>query len=119
VTALTTIGKQSVIPTGFTTLYTVCGFCRSVCAPSRADRLANRTLISNSGTTALKLDGPHVVADDKSVKKRTPFGLNVVVPSGELSKEQKKNQIRSGQFPLDEAVIDYLRRQLNLKDTQK
>jgi len=34
--------------------YTVCGFCRSVCVPSREGRLENRRLITNSGTAALK-----------------------------------------------------------------
>ncbi len=30
-------------------------FCRSVCVPSRDERLANRKLIINSGTAGLKL----------------------------------------------------------------
>jgi hypothetical protein len=45
--------------------YTVCGFCRSVCAAHRADRSANYKLIKNSGTAALKLDGSHTVADER------------------------------------------------------
>ena len=65
--------------------YTVCGFCRSVCSSRREERLANRKLIVNSGTAALKLDGSHDVAAEKAVEVRTPFGLNVVVPREELS----------------------------------
>jgi hypothetical protein len=99
--------------------YTVCGFCRSVCVPSRSERLANRKLIINSGTTALKLDGSHVVADENAVRTRTPFGLDVVVPREELSKEQTKKQKWQGQFPLDQAVIEYLCLHLNSTDTQK
>lgn len=99
--------------------YTVCGFCRSVCVPSRAERLSYRKLIINSGTTALKLDGSHVVADDNAVRKRTPFGLDVVVPCDELSKDQTKNQKWKGQFPLDQAVIEYLCLRLNSTDAKK
>jgi ferredoxin len=96
--------------------YTVCGFCRSVCVPSRGERLANRKLIINSGIAALKLDGSHVVTDDNAVRMRTPFGLHVVVPREELSNERKKNQYRLGQFPLDRAVIEYLCQHLDSAD---
>ncbi|WP_136807004.1 epoxyqueuosine reductase [Desulfosediminicola flagellatus] len=88
--------------------YTVCGFCRSVCSPRREERLANRKLIVNSGTAALKLDGSHEVATEKSVEVQTPFGLNVMVPGEELSKERPKIQKWQGQFPLDREVIQYL-----------
>ena len=88
--------------------YTVCGYCRSVCAPSREDRLANRKLIINSGTAALKLNGAHVVADDHAITVSTPFGLHVVVPQEERSKGRKKQSHWPGQFPLDRAVIEYL-----------
>jgi ferredoxin len=88
--------------------YTVCGFCRSVCAPSREDRLANRKRIINSGTAALKLNGAHVVADDHALTVRTPFGLQVVVPQDEQSKGRKKQSHWPGQFPLDRAVTEYL-----------
>ena len=91
--------------------YTVCGFCRSVCVPSRNERLAYRKAIINSGTAALKLDGSHVVADDNCVKIQTPFGLHVVVPREELSKKRVKNPNWSGQFPLDRQVIEYLYQQ--------
>ena len=88
--------------------YTVCGFCRSVCASSREKRVANRKLIINSGTAALMLDGSHVKADDNAVRARTPFGLDVVVPREELSKKRTENPNRSGQFPLDREVIEHL-----------
>lgn len=88
--------------------YTVCGFCRSVCAPLREERLANRKLIHGTGSAALKLDGSHVVADPHAVEVPTPFGLNVVVPRDELSKEQPKIRKWPGQFPLDRSVIEYL-----------
>ena len=96
--------------------YTVCGFCRSVCVPSRDERLANRKLIINSGTAALRLDGSHVVADDNTVRVRTPFGLHVVVPREELSKGQTKNPHRLGQFPLDREVIEHLCQQTSGAD---
>ncbi len=88
--------------------YTVCGFCRSVCAPRREERLANRKLITNSGTVALRLDGSHEVTDKKTVEMQTPFGLRVVVISEELSKEWVAPQKWPGQFPLDREVIKYL-----------
>ena len=98
--------------------YTVCGFCRGVCVPTRKDRLANRKLIINSGTAALKLDGAHVMADDNAVRMRTPFGLNVVVPREELSKGQIKKPNWPGQFPLDREVIEYLCQHLNSADAK-
>ena len=99
--------------------YTVCGFCRSVCAPRREDRLANRRLIVNSGTAALKLDGTHVVAGASAVEIETPFGLRVVVPRDELSAERAKRSEWPGQFPLDREVTDYLSQQVNSADTKK
>ena len=96
--------------------YTVCGFCRSVCVPSRDERLANRKLIINSGTAALRLDGSHVVADESSVRIQTPFGLQVVVPREELSKGRPKNSHRSSQFPLDREVIEHLCQHLKSAD---
>jgi epoxyqueuosine reductase len=98
--------------------YTVCGFCRSVCVPSRNERLANRKLIINSGTVALKLDGSHVVADDNAVGIRTPFGLHVVVPCEELSKGRIDSPNWPGQFPLDREVIEYLCQHLNSADAK-
>ena len=89
--------------------YTVCGFCRSVCWPHREDRLSNRKLIINSGTSALRLDGTHAVSDNKTVEVQTPFGLNVVFQRPDLSEEQPKAREWPGQFPLDREVIKYLR----------
>ncbi len=89
--------------------YTVCGFCRSVCSPGRKERLANRKLIVNSGTAALMLDGSHDVVAEKVVEVGTPFGLNVVIPRGELSYGRPKTRKWPGQFPLDREVIEYLR----------
>ncbi len=87
--------------------YTVCGFCRSVCSPNRKDRIANRRKIANSGTAALKLDGSHVVAPKSASCEKTPFGMDVVVDQdgqvGQLSENRK-----SGLFPLDRDVIEYL-----------
>ena len=98
--------------------YTVCGFCRSVCSFRREERLANRKLIVNSGTAALNLDGSHEVADEKAVEVRTPFGLNVVVPRGELSEGRSKTRKWPGQFPLDREVIEYLCQHVNLADAK-
>lgn len=91
--------------------YTVCGFCRSVCAPRREERLANRKRIVNSGTAALKLDGSHVMADADVCELPTPYGLRVMVPCGELTQKPKKIPRWPGQFPLDREVIRYLRRE--------
>jgi ferredoxin len=89
--------------------YTVCGFCRSVCAPDRQDRLANRKLINRSGTVALRMDGSHQAADENAVERQTPFGLRVVVSKKELVEEQPEPRKWPGQFPLDREVIKYLR----------
>jgi epoxyqueuosine reductase QueG len=99
--------------------YTVCGFCRSVCVPSRAERLANRKLIINSGNAALKLDGSHEVADDNAVEVKTPFGLRVVVRREELYESRRKTRKWPGQFPLDREVIRYLCQQFNSVDVKK
>jgi epoxyqueuosine reductase len=98
--------------------YTVCGFCRSVCSPSREERLANRKLIINSGAAALKLDGSHEVAGDNPVEIQTPFGLRVVVPRKELSGGRQKPRKWPGQFPLDREVIEYLRQHVNSADAK-
>ncbi len=98
--------------------YTVCGFCRNVCSPLREERLANRKIIMNSGTAALKLDGTHAVADDNAREVLTPFGLRVVIPSEELSKKPLKNQKWPGQFPLDREVIEYICQQFNSADAK-
>ncbi len=87
--------------------YTVCGFCRSVCSPTRKDRIANRSKIVNSGTAALKLDGSHVVAPKSTSREKTPFGMDVVVDhAGQVSGQSGKRM--SGLFPLDRDVIEYL-----------
>ena len=88
--------------------YTVCGFCRAVCSPDRPERLANRKRILNAGTAALALDGSHVVAGDDACEMPTPFGLRVVIPRDELSKEGPKNHHWPGQFPMDREAIQYL-----------
>ncbi len=93
--------------------YTVCGFCRGVCAPRREERLANRKLIKDSGTVALRLDGSHRVTDENTVEMQTPFGLRVVVTSKELSKGRAETLRWPGQFPLDREVIKYLCQQFN------
>jgi len=98
--------------------YTVCGFCRSVCSPRREERLANRKLIINSGTAALKLDGSHEVADENAVEVRTPFGLRVVVTSEELSEGRPMTRKWPGQFPLDREVIEYLCQHFNSTDAK-
>jgi len=98
--------------------YTVCGFCRSVCAPRREERRANRKLITDSGTVSLRLDGSHQVTDQNTVEMQTPFCLRVVVASEELSKEQANTRKWPGQFPLDREVIKYLRQQFNSTDAK-
>jgi len=98
--------------------YTVCGFCRSVCSPRREDRLANRKLIINSGTTSIKLDGSHKVADENSVEIQTPFGLRVVIGQEELTEGQTKTRKWPGQFPLDREVVQYLCQLINLANSK-
>jgi len=104
-------------PDGF--YYTVCGFCRSVCVTAREDRLANRRLITRSGTAGLKLDGSHVVADADAVQLETPFGLQVVVPRRELAQGRIKAPDWPGQFPLDREVIRYISQHLDAADGKK
>jgi epoxyqueuosine reductase len=88
--------------------YTICGFCRAVCSPSRNERLLNRKRIWNAGTAALKMDGAHVVADHSAHEISTPFGLRVVVPCEALSKQKPIQKKWPGQFPLDREVIRHL-----------
>jgi hypothetical protein len=90
--------------------YTVCGFCRSVCSPRRADRIANRKFIVESGTAALKMDGLHTVADENAVAVQTPFGPSGVVPREDLAQKRSAAPQWPGQFPLDREVIEYLHR---------
>ncbi|MFT5730181.1 MAG: epoxyqueuosine reductase [Desulforhopalus sp.] len=96
---------------------TVCGFCRSVCSPNRKDRIANRSLITHSGTAALKIDGSHVVTPKSAVEVKTPFGVNVVVEY-EGQGEGQSNDKCSGQFSLDRAVIKYLLQRTHSVDTK-
>jgi epoxyqueuosine reductase len=97
--------------------YTVCGFCRGVCMPDRKDRTANRSLIINSGTVALKMNGSHVVAPKSTVEEKTPFGMDVVVDYEGQVVERSKDKW-PGQFPLDRDVIEYLLQLTNLVDTK-
>ncbi|WP_028583604.1 epoxyqueuosine reductase [Desulfogranum mediterraneum] len=92
--------------------YTVCGFCRCVCAPSREERRANHRLIINSGCAALSLDGSHKVADEKAVEIATPFGPGVVLSHDEQRAGEARSGAWPGQFPLDREVIAHLRQQL-------
>ena len=96
--------------------YTVCGFCRAVCSSSREERLANRKLVTDSGTVALMLDGSHQVTDKETVEMQTPFGLRVVVMSSELFKGRAKTRKWPGQFPLDREVVKYLCKQFKSAD---
>lgn len=98
--------------------YTVCGFCRAVCSPGRAERLANRKLIMDSGTAALNLDGSHVVAGENAREVQTPFGLSVMTPQEERSEKEPKIQQWPGQFPLDREVIKYLCRHFSSADAK-
>jgi epoxyqueuosine reductase len=98
--------------------YTVCSFCRSVCAPRLEERRDNQKLITYSGTTSLRLDGSHQATDQNTVEIQTPFGLRVVVASEGLSKEQAKTSKWPGQFPLDREVIKYLCQQFNSADVK-
>jgi len=99
--------------------YTVCSFCRSVCSPSREDRIANHKLIINSGAAALRLDGSHVVAKKNAIEMQTPFSLCVVVPREELSPGWPKTSRWPGQFPLDREVIKYVRQHVTAADAKK
>lgn len=94
--------------------YTVCGFCRSVCLPRLKERIASGSLITHSGTAALKMDGSHVVASKAAIEVTTPFGVNVVVERKGKLVEQPGEE-RSGQFPLDREVIAYLLQSTNVK----
>jgi epoxyqueuosine reductase len=93
--------------------YTVCGFCRSVCAPDKKDRLNNRKLIVNSGTAALKMDGSHQVAGDDCVEFSTPYGMNVVIKKETAPARQER---WPGQFPLDREAIAHVMHQLKLAE---
>lgn len=88
--------------------YTVCGFCRLVCSTSRKERRANHQRIIQSGTTALNMDGTHVVAPQETLEVPTPFNLNVVVGKDELLHGHNKMGQWPGQFPLDREVIQHL-----------
>lgn len=107
--------RQAVFDPGWF-YYTVCGFCRCVCMPRREDRLANRRTIVNSGTVALKRDGAHTVADAAAIEVPTPYGLNVVVPRDEFSREKAGPRPWPGQFPLDREVIAYLNRKAHASE---
>jgi hypothetical protein len=94
----------------------VCGFCRGVCSPRREERLANRKLIINSGTAALRLDGIHEKTDENAIEIQTPFGLSVVVQRDELFERPSTSENWAGQFPLDREVIEYICQHVNLTD---
>jgi len=58
-----------------------------------------------------------VVAGDRAVSLQTPFGLQVVVPGEELTKNQAKIPDWPGQFPLDREMTKYLRRLVTAAET--
>lgn len=82
---------------------TVCGFCRNVCWPDRADRLENRNLVVNSGVAAMRKDGMHVVSDDNAVEVETPYIVKAVIQGNSSPGESP------GKSPMDAAVISSLR----------
>jgi epoxyqueuosine reductase len=91
--------------------YTVCGFCRSVCSPTREERFEKRRNLHDSGIAALRSDGMHVVAEGKTVEVQTPFAVKVVVQEEEL---EQLGEIGSdavtpaGRWPLDREVLAWL-----------
>jgi epoxyqueuosine reductase QueG len=88
--------------------YTVCGFCRSVCAPDRADRIANGKRILRSGTAALGMDGRHLVAGEDAIAVPTPFGLNLVVAPGRHPPQAATSDPGAEQSPLEKASLKYI-----------
>jgi hypothetical protein len=79
-----------------------------VCAPDRADRIANGKRIVRAGTAALTLDGRNVVAGDDAIAVPTPFGLNLVVAPGRHPPLASHGVPWAGQFPLEKASLIYL-----------
>ena len=59
------------------------------------------------------------MADENAIRKPTPFGVDVIVPREELTKERVAEQSWPGQFLLDREVISYLRSDLESADTEK
>jgi ferredoxin len=103
--------------------YTVCGFCRSVCARDRDERILNRKAIYASGTAALTLDGSHVVADERAVEMDTPFGLKIVIgskprsdlqdsPEGPNRESYPQKPLPLKPFPLEQEALEFIRRKL-------
>ncbi len=89
--------------------YTVCGFCRSVCHADRDKRLVRRDRIHNSGVSALREDGMHVVATGNSVIENTPYLVNVNIEKSDSESFQKEEIASSSFNPLDHEVIAFLK----------
>ena len=87
---------------------TVCGFCRNVCFPRREDRLANRSLLLDSGTAALRLDGSYEVAGGDVIEIPTPFEVRAVISKGELTEMPGEAPNKPDLFPLDREVVRYI-----------
>lgn len=90
--------------------YTVCGFCRSVCASTRSARISNRKAVHASGTAALSLGGRHVVAAREALELDTPFGLRIAI---DVATDGAPPENLPGKpFPLEHAALSYVRRKL-------
>lgn len=90
--------------------YTVCGFCRNVCAHDRRERRVRRADVQASGTAALAPDGSHVPAEKEILEVETPFGVNVVIRRSDehiFRKGRMKAPVKA-RSPLDGAVLDFL-----------
>ena len=59
------------------------------------------------------------LAEENAIRKPTPFGVDVIVPREELTKELVAEQSWPGQFLLDKEVIEYLRQDLDSAATEK
>lgn len=93
--------------------YTVCGFCRSVCSPTREERFEKKRNLHSSGVASMKHDGVHVVAEGETAEVQTPFEVKVVIPVQSLEQLRKRgseDQAPAGRWPMDREVLAWLAR---------
>ncbi len=94
---------------------TVCGFCRGVCFPRKQERTGQKKIIVNSGRAVLKSDGSHGIAGNDSLVVDTPYGVQVEINRKDWQCPDQTELFRDGLFPLDRAVVSYLKKSLSDK----
>jgi hypothetical protein len=103
--------RQSVFDPHWT-YNSVCGNCRNVCWPERADRELNARLLLASGVAALGMNGDHVATTEaKVVEVATPYQVRVALLRADYERlpcSAAEAPRLADMPPIDTAVLQFL-----------